>query len=138
MFYHVFLSLSLDFLALYLPLYLSIYFIVSPPTHCSLSVFIYYYPSVSLQMLAGLTLPPSLPPSLSLSPSISSSYSSNTVSSLAEQHVGSHGNRVYSSSPFDFPCCSTPSCAKWTHYSKQSNNVDIKTKTSTNKQILKG
>lgn len=83
-------------------------------------------------------LSPSLSLPLSLSLSISSSYSSNTVSSLAEQHVGSHGNRVYSSSPFDFPCCSTPSCAKWTHYSKQSNNVDIRTKTSTNKQILKG
>lgn len=66
------LSLSGFSLALALPLYLSIYFIVSPPTHCSLSVFILivYYLSVSLQMLAGLTLPPSLPPSISLCPSL--------------------------------------------------------------------
>uniref|UniRef100_A0A674MFU1 Protein capicua homolog n=1 Tax=Takifugu rubripes TaxID=31033 RepID=A0A674MFU1_TAKRU len=76
LFYHVFLFLSLSLsgfsLALSLPLYLSIYFIVSPPTHCSLSVFILivYYLSVSLQMLAGLTLPPSLPPSISLCPSL--------------------------------------------------------------------
>lgn len=66
LFYHVFLFLSLSLsgfsISLSISIYLSIYIIVSPPTHCSLSVFILivYYLSVSLQMLAGLTLPPSL------------------------------------------------------------------------------